>query len=123
MCGIPEATKPAGPSNELVHAPVKISKGSRTPVKSVDEVHIPQGHQKHQISRARGIIEKGSAQQIEDEGSDHLINLSRSDDVRCCYTRVIGTDRVKLHCVGPLHGRNHVEQSLNIVDVCRGHRL
>ena len=61
---VPKSTKSLGPSDQLIHATVQVSEGAAAPIKSTDQVQVPQGHEEHKINGAGCVSKQSGPQQV-----------------------------------------------------------
>ena len=85
---MPEPIKSLGPSDQLIHAAVQISKSTTAPIVGANQIKVPQRHEEHQIDGASCVSKQCSPQQIDEKGLNDLVYLSTRSSSLYPRTRV-----------------------------------
>ena len=111
---MPKPVEPLSPSDQLIHATEQISEGAAAPIKSTDQIKVPQRHEEHQINGASCVSKQRSPQQIDEKGPNDLVYLSTRSGSLYPLSRVKAPDRIYLNGMGPLHVWDHTKEALNV---------
>ena len=111
---MPKSTKSLGPSDQLIHATVQVSEGAATPIKSTDQVQVPQRHEEHKINGAGHVSKQSGPKQVDKEGANNLIYLCTGGSSLYPLSCIMAPDRVDLDGMGPLHVWDHAKKALNV---------
>ena len=111
---MPKSVKSLGPSDQLIHATVKVSEGAATPVKSTDQVQVPQRHEEHEVDGAGRVSKQSGPKQVDKEGANNLIYLCAGSSSLYPLSCIMASDLVDLNGMGPLHVWDHTKKALNV---------
>ena len=118
---MPEPAKSLGPSDQLIHAAVQISKGTTALIVGADQIKVSQRHEEHQIDGASCVSKQRSPQQIDKKGPNNLVDLQTGGGGLYLRPCVEAPDRIDLNGVGPLHVWDYTKKALIICHSIRGH--